>query len=271
MLEILSWGRIATDPNATRIWGIEGLIPEHNTHLPQWVAARRASTRKPWVAGNGGTAVPSHSGAEAASRVSGAEQEHRHCPLSLNWGMFYPVGQLAYGCRHPVNENLIHSRMPHDSKGKCINENTNSEQKVVINVQCTCAASLIMLPGNRGRGGRGSPGASGSLWVLFKSGVLPRGEREPHWQLSPPYWPPFTDVHACIHAYLHFFWGCKMPSWINKYMRFLFSSRTRHSCFAVRCLQRALNSSMFQWGKFLHPVPLIMIAWWEGSRLSSFL
>lgn len=76
------------------------------------MAARRASAGKPWVAGSGGTAVPRHTGAEAASGVSGAEQEHRHFPLSLNWGMFYALGQLAYGCRHPLNENLIYSRMP---------------------------------------------------------------------------------------------------------------------------------------------------------------
>lgn len=166
------------------------------------MAARRASARKPWVAGNGGTAVPSHIGADAASRVSGAEQEHRHFPLSLNWGVFYPLGQLAYGCRHPLNENLTHSRMPHDSKGKCINENTNSEQKVVINVQCTCAASLIMLPGNRGRGGRASPGASESFSSL---GFCP-GEREsptdsfillidPHLQMY---------MHAYMHTYISF-------------------------------------------------------------------
>lgn len=139
--------------------------------------------------------------AEAASRVSGAEQEHRHFPLSLNWGMFYPLGQLAYGCRHPLNENLIHSRMPHDSKGKCINENTNSEQKVVINVQCTCAASLIMLPGNRGRGAEPyqEPVSPFQVWAFAQG-----RQRAPLTALSSLLTPicRYTCMHTCILTFL---------------------------------------------------------------------
>ena len=141
---------------------------------------------KHWVAGSGSTALPSHTGVEAASSMAGAEQERRGLPPALHQGTFYPPDPLAYGYGHPFSENLIRSRMPHVSKGKCINENINSEQKVVINVQRTCAASLIMLPGNRGRDGRTLPGASSSLRVLFKAEVLPRGKRQPHRQRSPP-------------------------------------------------------------------------------------
>lgn len=146
---------------------------------------------------------PATLGLRLHPRVSGAEQEHRHFPLSLNWGMFYPLGRLAYGCRHPLNENLIHSRMPHDSKGKCVNENTNSEQKVVINVQCTCAASLIMLPGNRGRGGGASPGGSASFSSL---GFAQGRERAPLTALSSLLTSIYrcTCMHTCI---LTFLWG----------------------------------------------------------------
>lgn len=140
---------------------------------------------------------PATLGLRLHPRVSGDEQEHRHFSFPLNWGMFYPLDQLPYGCRHPLNENLVQSRMPHDSKGKCINENTNSEQKVVINVQCTCAASLIMLPGNRGRGGRASPGAS----EFFSSLGFCPGERE-----SPTdSFLLLIDLHLqmYMHAYMH--------------------------------------------------------------------
>lgn len=104
-----------------------------------------------------------------------------HLPYSGSRGN--SLGQLAYGYRHPFNKNLIHLSIPRVSKVKCINENTNSKQKVVINVQRTCAASLIMLPGNRGRDGRAPPGA---LQLLSKAEVLARGKGEPHKQCSPP-------------------------------------------------------------------------------------
>lgn len=107
----------------------------------------------------GGTALPSHPRTGATSSMAGAEQDHTRLPLALPQVTFYPLGRLAYEYRHPFNKNLIHSSIPRVSKVKCINGNTNSEQKVVINVQCTCAASLIMLPGNRGRDGRALPGA----------------------------------------------------------------------------------------------------------------
>lgn len=140
---------------------------------------------------------PATLGLRLHPRVSGAEQEHRHFPFSLSRGMFYPLGWLVYGYRQPLNESLIHSRMPHDSKGRHINENTNSEQKVVINVQCTCAASLIMLPGNRGRGGRASPGGSESFSSL---GFCP-GERESPTDSSLL----LIDLHLqmYMHAYMH--------------------------------------------------------------------
>lgn len=111
--------------------------------------------------------------------------------------LFYPLGQLAYGCRHPLNESLTQSRMPHDSKGKWINENTNSEQKVVINVQCTCAASLIMLPGNRGRGGRASQGAS----EPFSSLRFCPGERGSPTDSSLLRIDPHLQMYT--HAYMH--------------------------------------------------------------------
>lgn len=141
----------------------------------------------------------------APSSVAGAEQKHKVFLPAFHRGTFYLPDQLAYGYGHPFNKNLIRSRTPHVSTGKCINENINSEQKVVINVRRTCAASLIMLPGNRGRDGRSPPGASGSLRVLFKAEVLPGGKREPHKTALPFLATPIyrhTCTHTCIHTFL---------------------------------------------------------------------
>jgi len=106
--EIPSSGKISTNPNATLIWRIEGFIPQHNKHLPPWVKARgaRRCVGKPWIAGGGGTALTSHTRAEATSSVAGAEQEHRGLPPALHQGTLYPPGRLAYGYRHLFNENL---------------------------------------------------------------------------------------------------------------------------------------------------------------------